>query len=68
MIANREQIERLNVERLISERGARVNEAMHGLLYRARSLASYVHGNSGALDGFERMAAMLVDDPLIFVV
>jgi len=65
MVYNRGQVERLTMERLISEKGSRAGEALSRLLLGAYSISSYIRHSGGEIGDFSRMAAMLSGDPAI---
>jgi len=65
LVSNRVQIERLTMERLISEKSARINAEMARLLFGAHTLSSYIVYNDGEVGDFARIASTIIDDPSI---
>jgi len=57
--------ERLAVERFILERGTRINDAVTDLLYKTRTIASFVELNGGDTEDFPALSAILLGDPAI---
>ncbi|MCL2577895.1 MAG: ATP-binding protein [Defluviitaleaceae bacterium] len=64
-VRNSANLERLQIEQLITERGIKINEAVTGLLYKTSVLSVMVTQGYGVVDDFERLASSMVDDPAI---
>ena len=53
------------MERLITEKGIRINNVMSRLLSNVHALSAHVQHNNGDVTGFAQLASMLIDDPAI---
>lgn len=65
LINNKQQMERLQMERLVLTKTNKLNEVLSRLLYKTQILGVLVVQNEGDIDNFERLAATIVDDPAI---
>jgi sensor domain CHASE-containing protein len=65
MVFNRNRVERLNMEQLISDKSASIQYTMLRFLYRTETLAAYIQYRDGDVDNIQWLASMLIDDPAI---
>jgi sensor domain CHASE-containing protein len=65
MVFNRNRVERLNMEQLISEKGANIQYTMLRLLLRTETISAYIQHENGEVESIAWLASMLVDDPAI---
>jgi sensor domain CHASE-containing protein len=65
MVINRDRVERLNMEQLISEKSTSIQYTMLRLLLRTETIAAYIHYTDGEAADIEWLASMLIDDPAI---
>lgn len=59
------QLERASMERIILNQGNKLTSVLSKLLYRAHALAALVVQHNGAVENFEKVASILMDDPAI---
>lgn len=64
-VINRMRVERLNMEQIISDKGAQTYEVISSLLYKTQALSALVVQSNGEVRDFARVAATIVDDPSI---
>lgn len=64
-VSNRLNVERLNMEQLITEKSAKANEVISRLLYKTQTLSAVIMQNDGKIEDFERIATTIIDDPCI---
>ena len=62
---NRNEMERLNMEKLVAEKKAQITETVYKLVYRVQTLSSFIRQYNGNLKNFKAVASILVDDPTI---
>ena len=65
IILNQILVQRLTMEKIIAERAAKIDYVISRLFYRTQTLSTFILQNSGETEGFERLAAVIVDDPAI---
>lgn len=64
-IYNRVHLERLQMEQIIMDKSVKITEVISKLLYKTEALSALVIQGGGVIDSFDRVAAMVVDDPAI---
>lgn len=64
-ILNRSNVEKLTMERLILEKSIKIDDVISKLLYKTQMLSALVLQGNGNMEGFERVAATILDDPSI---
>ncbi len=64
-IINRSNVEKLQMEQLITEKSIRINEVISKLLYKTEALSALVIQSNGSMENFDRVASTIVDDPSI---
>ncbi|MDO5114728.1 MAG: CHASE domain-containing protein [Synergistaceae bacterium] len=64
-VNNKQNMERAQMEQLVTVRGAKVNDVICKLLYKTRVLSALVVRNDGRVVDFDRAASTIVDDPSI---
>ncbi len=64
-MVNRGNVEKLQMEQLITEKSIRINEVISKLLYKTEALSALVIQSNGSMDNFDRVASTIVDDPAI---
>lgn len=64
-VVSRIKVERLTMEQLITEKGAKANEVISRLLYKAHTLSAIITQDGGEIDDFELIASTIMDDPSI---
>jgi len=64
-IMSRANVEKLQMEKLISEKSRRIHEVISRLLYRTEALSVLVIHGSGDIKNFDEIAPAITDDPAI---
>lgn len=64
-VMNRNNVEKLTMEQLILEKSIKIGDVVSKLLYKTQMLSALVLQGNGKVDNFERVAAMILDDPAI---
>ncbi|MCL2605547.1 MAG: SpoIIE family protein phosphatase [Defluviitaleaceae bacterium] len=64
-VTNRSNLERLQMEQIVSEKVQRVDTVLTQLFYRTEILAALVRQGEGTIDNFDRVAPSIVNDPAI---
>lgn len=65
LILNKQQLEQVQMERLVLTKSNKLSEVLSKLLYKTQTLAVLVMQNNGSIQDFEKLAATIVDDPAI---
>lgn len=64
-IRHQSQVDRMAMERLVSEKSMQISELITRLLYKTEVLSALVIENDGRIENFERVAAAISDHPAI---
>lgn len=65
LIESQSDLEQAQMGQIILEKRNKINESISELLYKTLGLSALVIQNNGSVENFERVAAMMVDDPAI---
>lgn len=65
LVQSMQQVEYMQMERLVLSKRNKINEVISRLLYKAQTLSALVIQSNGEMEDFEKVAATIVDDPAI---
>lgn len=65
IINNMTQLERIKMERIILHQSNKLSSVLSKLLYKTQALSALVVQHNGQIDNFDKVAAILMDDPAI---